>query len=218
MTDRESRNGQFRSKNTLQSTERPNFGNPLHPQDHNQSSTAHSWLLSSRTDSSLYELPKFRRPIPPEASPSFSEHYQPSPTAIGNSSSLFDENSLASLDIRHNKHTPPAHLFGPVSPTVGTSINLESPILSDNMVNERSPAKAPLQPTKANEQSTQPSQIVLPPKPVQNMSAPRFGETSLPQSPLNRKTVESHPALLPRQPQSGNHSQPPNTTSMLRSH
>jgi hypothetical protein len=51
------------------------------------------------------------------------------------------------------------------------------------MVNERSPAKAPLRPVIPNDQPPQMSQGSNPAKAVQ-ANAPQFGQSSLPQSPL----------------------------------
>ncbi len=79
------------------------------------------------------------------------------------------------------------------------------------MVNERSPGKGPLQATKANEQpihQTEPAQQI---KPVYPSSVPKFGETTLPQSPLGRKALESKVFIQPKPPRPEYHKEHPNT-------
>lgn len=68
------------------------------------------------------------------------------------------------------------------------------------MVNERSPAKVPLNPTKTNELQPQTSQTsqTPPTKPPQPLDTPRFGQTSLPQSPFNHKALESRVFIKPK--------------------
>jgi SNF2 family DNA or RNA helicase len=68
------------------------------------------------------------------------------------------------------------------------------------MVNERSPAKAALQATKANEQPIQQIEPVQPVKPAYPSSVPKFGESTLPQSPLNRRALESNVFIKPKPP------------------
>lgn len=53
------------------------------------------------------------------------------------------------------------------------------------MVNERSPAKAPLKPVVPNEQPSRMADHSYPSKP-QPTTVPRFGQPTLPQSPLHR--------------------------------
>ncbi|KAI9743020.1 MAG: hypothetical protein M1818_003315 [Claussenomyces sp. TS43310] len=65
------------------------------------------------------------------------------------------------------------------------------------MVNERTPAKAPLSPVKADEQLIEPSQALYA-KPQQLADAPRFGQTSLPRSPLDRNALESRVFIKPK--------------------
>lgn len=113
---------------------------------------------------------------------------------FGDSSSLFSYNSAKSIEFGGanrptNPKSPIPFIFGVAnkSPNKRTT-------RTNNMVNERSPAKVPLRPVVANEQPQSQADRVS--KPLQQpdlfssrpppSSVPKFGHPTLPQSPLNR--------------------------------
>ena len=98
---------------------------------------------------------------------------------LGDSSSLFAYKTPPSLDFTGsaakpaNSDPPIPFVFGGLKKDPGHS---DSTISHSIMVNERSPAKAPLQPVEAKD----PAEAAYPAK------APQFGQPTLPQSPLHR--------------------------------
>jgi hypothetical protein len=114
---------------------------------------------------------------------------------LSSSSSLFSYNSRGSFEFgRANR---PANLNSPIPFVFGVNSSKSSQkraIKTNKMVNERSPAKAPLRPVVPNDQPQsqadrssksipQPDLFASRPPPS---SVPQFGQPTLPQSPLNR--------------------------------
>lgn len=114
---------------------------------------------------------------------------------LGNSSSLFFSNSPRSFEFgganrAANPNSPIPFVFGVTS----NKFSQKRTAKANKMVKERSPAKVPLRPVVANEQSQ--SQADGPSKPMPQpdlfasrpppSSVPQFGQPTLPQSPLNR--------------------------------
>jgi hypothetical protein len=179
--------GDFRSRNTLKSTQHPNFDSAYHPPSEKLEKSRSPSRDTSGKESS-YELPILNSLPSNTYSPSTPGQYALSPQYIGDSSSLFDSSPAAAFD---SKKKPTRNLPGSYTAKGQSRPNTK-------MVNERSPAKAPFRPATVNEQSTsQPDGTYLP-KPMQAPSAPRFGETTLPHSPLNRAALESRVFIMPK--------------------
>jgi hypothetical protein len=66
------------------------------------------------------------------------------------------------------------------------------------MVNERSPAKAPIQSSQADEQLIQQAASTQLEKPAYPSSVPKFGQPTIPQSPLGRSALESKLFIKPK--------------------
>lgn len=187
--------GEFKTQNTLKSTQPPTFTNAL--QSHENTSDTNVLPQYLTPSSSVYDLPHHRNSA--ARTESLSEFHHISPEDIGNSSSLFDS-SLASLDYTNEQSIS--------STSAGLKLLLfskgssrgEAQGPTKKMVNERSPTKAPLQSTQTNEQPTQqvaPAQLE---KPAYPSSVPKFGQPTFPQSPLGRSALESNVFIKPKPP------------------
>lgn len=187
----ENRNGEFTRKNTLSSQQTPKFAQRQQRQvTPEQQQSFDDLLRSSTTGTPPHELPHLRRlstqtPSPPlfkgayySPGDSSTGSSNPSPlrqsdSQIGNSSSLFDHSSPAVFVFSGNTK-------------------------AFTMVNERSPAQAPSNPNPPNNLSTQ--QTVKSVRPVQATDAPRFGQPTLPQSPMSKSALENKLAFRPVRP------------------
>jgi hypothetical protein len=107
---------------------------------------------------------------------------------LGDSSSLFSDKSASNLNtsVQYKQNQSPIP-FAFLSSQKGQQYYQQSwPPSYNNMVNERSPSKAPSYKTTANDQpSKQPESLYS--NGVAS-AVPQFGQPTLPQSPLHRKT------------------------------
>lgn len=161
--------GGFILHNTLGSTENPAFNrhNSLNKQSRLQRTNTHSKHSAVQTSpQSIFSTPE-------------SVQQGKNLSELGDSSSLFSYDSPASFDFGAKPIQGASNC--PIPFVFGTSRDLKRQRQDGKMVNERSLAKAPLHPVIPNEQSPRAAEGI---KPLS--SAPQFGETSLPQSPLFR--------------------------------
>ncbi|TVY85303.1 putative ATP-dependent helicase [Lachnellula suecica] len=126
--------------------------------------------------------------------------YVPSLSELGDSSSLFS-NTPSSFDFSGNNKTTnlESHTESPIPFVFGASDTApprNHPNIVQhsrgNMVNDRSPAKAPLHPVVGNEQPPKKADSTYASKPPQS-SVPQFGQPTLPNSPLNRGQPQYQP-------------------------
>lgn len=203
------RTGEFKSKNTLKSKQLPTFSKAQYSRGNIYD--AKTFQQSSTSDLSPSELTCYQS-LSQRDSYMF-QHHQASPNDIGNLSSPFDI-SPGSLE-----YTTGIYVQSPTFPTPITTLFGKSRICdqargpSRTMVNERLPPKAPLQSAVSNEptQQAEPAQLE---KPVYPLSVPKFGQPSLPQSPLSRSTLESKVFIKPK-PQRPEYHKQHHDTSML---
>jgi hypothetical protein len=156
--------------NTLGSTDIPKFKkrNPPNKQDSAKSSAKISTVQYHDFEGSLRST---------FSTPDSSFAQGKTLSELGDSSSLFSYDSPTSVDFGPRPSEP--RVACPISCVLGAGKAKD--IKNGKMVNERSPAKVPLNPVVPNDQ---------PPKPLEGVkplsSAPLFGQTSLPQSQLFR--------------------------------
>jgi hypothetical protein len=203
ITNKSGRTGEFRSKNTLKSTERPNFCNAAPQHWKARTSIEYCGSFEAFTQSSNSEPPNFELPhlINSTSQPSKEEH-RLSLSSIGNSSSLFDSSSPASSGYSQ-KESALANPAGSIHIVSRGSAGPYSKIqdtyaIPSKMVIERSSAKAPLSSIKPIEQAVMQNEEPNTSKPAVPYAAPRFGESTMPQSPLNRATLESKVLIMPK--------------------
>ncbi|KAB8294038.1 hypothetical protein EYC80_009496 [Monilinia laxa] len=181
--------GGFTPLNTIGSTEAPNF------------KRRNTNTLKQQQDIRRYlDTSKTTTPPPPRRLPHIQRRYLPSPSPVkenspslselGDSTSLFD----SSLEIIGRAPNSSSARKGTVI-VLDTTKHDRSPLEKENkMVREISPAKVPaaFRSEESNDQyrhsqSNGTSHL---------SSIPRFGETTLPQSPLNRKSQQQHSELF----------------------
>lgn len=127
---------------------------------------------------------------------SIKKFYVPNLSDLGDSSSLFS-NTPPSFDFAGGINTRDTE--SPIPFVFGASNEGHRPFESKNkMVNERSPAKAPLAPVVPNEQPPRMADSSFPAKPPQS-SVPQFGQPTFPNSPLNRSQSRPQPQPQPKQ-------------------
>ncbi|KAK0107625.1 hypothetical protein ONS96_003431 [Cadophora gregata f. sp. sojae] len=173
-------NGSFTPLNRLTTKDRPNF------------KQRRSDSASQQTNSRGVQLPIETKLTGLNLPPHHETFYTPESTSersitlsdIGNSSSLFSYDSPASFDfggaIKSAKSDRPIpFVFG----IPKESLRLEG-TRQNRMVNERSPAKAPLQTVALNEQPPKQADNSYAPKP--QSTVPQFGQPTFPSSPLHR--------------------------------
>jgi hypothetical protein len=174
--------GKFTPLNTIESTETPNFRDTARDRQQQY----HSAVETPRGRSPSRLLPYLQRNLD---SATAEAQYSPTLSNLGDSSSLFDSSleitGRASISTFYNDEEDAALGSKNNTKTISTAENLK-------MVKERSPAKVPLRPVEPNDQP-QPSQG-NPSKPLS--SIPRFGEPTLPQSPLYRSAQQDHSELF----------------------
>ena len=183
------RNG-FTPHNSLASTNPPTFKKRGLQSTTTRPDQQHNFQSNWQPKSPFLGLPSLRQYDSPEsASKNLSD--------IGDSSSLFSYNTSPSFDFESRdtaqQNRPPIpHIFG---------VPRKDPNQKIQMVNERSPAKAPLRPDSTHEKP--------PPKnPFANMAEPRFGEISMPQSPLHRKPAKESSVFLQPKSRPEHHREP----------
>jgi hypothetical protein len=174
--------GKFTPLNTIESTETPSFRGTA--KDRQQQ--YHSAVETPHGRSPSRNFPYLQRNLD---SATAEAQYSPTLSNLGDSSSLSD----SSLEITGR---PSISTFrsDEVDAASGSKSNTNTRSAAEylKMVRERSPAKVPLHPVEPNDQP-QPSQG-NPSKPLS--SIPRFGEPTLPQSPLYRSAQQDHSELF----------------------
>ncbi|TVY92442.1 putative ATP-dependent helicase [Lachnellula willkommii] len=169
--------GAFTPHNTLGSRENPTFTQPRLDQQQDPPDFP-------RTIPRTTEHLEWDRQSDSEAS--IKSFYIPGRLSdFGDSSSLFSNTPPPpSFDFTEGIKT--AHAKSPVPFVFGAS--QKEYTISDprriKMVNERSPAKAPLNPVEPNDQAPRTAESAFPSKPPS--SVPQFGQPTLPNSPFNR--------------------------------
>lgn len=182
--------GPFTPHNTLASTDRPSFS-----QRRDKSPGKHHLQELDKSASANITPPELRARRNPAKSPASTTANSRILGDIGDSSSLFSYDSPAYFDF--GSAVRPTNSNSPIPFVFGLSKDgsrHKNPPKSNKMVNERSPAKAPLHPVVANEQpptrsdnsskpTAQPDLFASRPPPS---SVLHFGQPTLPHSPLNR--------------------------------
>ncbi|RDL37169.1 uncharacterized protein BP5553_04602 [Venustampulla echinocandica] len=182
----------FAPQNTLRSSETPTFkakrpgSNNQHRRHQHQQQQQHARVTIATKSSP--ELPPFDKE---SDSPEYTHtNYPPSLSELGDSSSLFSDNSPAHFDFgtagprAAQSNCPIPFVFGTPIGEPNHSKQKHSK-LRTTMVNERSPGKAPLRPVMPNDQSHKQTDSSSSSKvPLSNV--PQFGQPTLPQSPLHR--------------------------------
>jgi len=121
---------------------------------------------------------------------SIQKFYVPTLSDLGDSSSLFS-NTPPSFNFTGGINTKETE--SPIPFVFGASQEERRHLGRDNkMVNERSPAKAPLAPVVPNEQPPRMADSSFPAKPPPS-SVPQFGQPTFPNSPLNRPQPQPQP-------------------------
>lgn len=112
---------------------------------------------------------------------------------LGDSSSLFSYKTPSDLEFT-GKSVPFPDTKSPIPFVFGASKKQRSrsPHKINKMVNERSPAKAPLHPVIPNEQPPKPTDNGFASKPPQ----PQFGQPTMPHSPLHRPAQKQSNVFL----------------------
>ncbi|PVH84179.1 hypothetical protein DL98DRAFT_558444, partial [Cadophora sp. DSE1049] len=172
--------GPFTPHNTITTKERPNF-KQRKPDPSSQQTHPRGVQHPLKTTHTSLDLPPRRETF---YTPESTSERSITLSEIGNSSSLFSYYSPASFDfgsaIKPTKSDCPIpFVFGiPKEPR-----RLEE-TRHNKMVNERSPAKAPLQAVLPNEQPPKEAESSYAPKP--QSTVPQFGQPTFPSSPLHR--------------------------------
>ncbi|KAI9650807.1 hypothetical protein NHQ30_000840 [Ciborinia camelliae] len=179
--------GGFTPLNTIGSTETPNFKrrNPNTPAIKEQQDFQR-FVNTSKTTTTPRGLPH----IQGRTYPSPVKENSPSLSDLGDSTSLFD----SSLEIIGRASNSSSSRKATVVVLDTTKYDRRLVEKENKMVKERSPAKvpAPLRPEEPNDQY-RPSQSNA----ANHLSSiPRFGEPTLPQSPLNRKSQQQYSELF----------------------
>ncbi|KAJ8063095.1 hypothetical protein OCU04_008338 [Sclerotinia nivalis] len=180
--------GGFTPLNTIGSTEAPNFKRRNTNTNTHTLKQQHNFkrvVNTSRTTTPPHILPRIQR----RTRPSPVTEHSPSLSALGDSTSLFD----SSLEIIGRASNSSSARKGTVVVLDTTKYDRYSIEKGNKMVREISPAKV---------QAPRPEEPKDQYRPPQSNAAnhlssiPRFGEATLPQSPLNRKSQQQYSELF----------------------